>query len=94
MTTRPQGPWVKKLIIRFMTTAAVPDGGGVADAIKWLTTPGMMQSAARNATVLAFEAIDAVRSAPDCKWTTDEEIAEQIVTAIEDKVMVNRLDRG
>ena len=80
---RSQGRWCKKLIVRFMSKDAIPNGGGLSDGIKFLSNPKAIGDAARKATALAFEAIDAVRNAPDCKWTTDEEIAEQIVLAIE-----------
>lgn len=82
---RHQGPWVTKLIVRFMSKQAIPDGGGLQDAIAFLSDPEAITSAAKNATVQAFQAIDLVRAAPDCKWTTDEEIAEQIVTSIDSK---------
>ena len=80
--TRPQGPNVKKLIIRFIAKEAVPDGGGFVDALRVLADKERIVNAAKNATVLAFEAIDLVRAAPDCEWTTDEEIAQQIVEGI------------
>lgn len=94
--TREQGPWVKKLIVRFMSKAAIPEGGGFADGLKFLCDADAVRAAAKNATVQAFEAIDLVRAAPDCQWTTDEEIAEQIVTAVEERKLTHthhRLDK-
>lgn len=74
---------MKKLIVRFMSKAAIPDGGGFPDAIKFLKNPDRISAVAKSATRDAFQAIDAVRATPDCKWTTDEQIAEQIVNEIE-----------
>jgi hypothetical protein len=85
MNKRVQGQNVKKLIVRFMSRQAIPHGGGMADGISFLTDKKAIIEAARNATVLAFEAIDLVRAAPDCEWTTDEEIAAQIVASIEER---------
>ena len=82
-TKRPQGPNVKKLIIRRMSQLAVPIGGGFGDALEFLTDKHRIITVAREATAWAFEAIDAVKAAPDCPWTTDEEIAGEIVRRIE-----------
>ena len=81
---RPQGPFVNKLIVRFMTLEAIPKDGGLMDGIKFLSDKEALIASAKNATVQAFEAIDLVRAAPDCEWTTDEQIAEQIVNQIQE----------
>ena len=76
---RPTGPNVKKLICQRMAQLAVPSGGGLSDAIGFLTDKDKLLGGARDATAWVFAAIDAVRAAPGCTWTTDEEIAGEIL---------------
>ena len=83
---RAQGTNVKKLIIRRMAHLAIPDGSGFADGIQFLQSPSRIASTAREATKWVFDAIDAVKSAPNCEWTTDEEIAGEILRQIEERV--------
>ncbi len=83
---RPQGPNVKKLAIHKMTLDAVPPGGGLASAINFLTTPGRIQSSAKDAVAWVFEAIDVVKSAPDNTFGNDDEaIAAEILRRIDER---------
>lgn len=86
--SRPTGPNVKKVIFRRFAMLAVPVGGGfgsVAHGIGVLTDPIRRVQLLREATDWTFAAIDAVRAAPGCTWTTDEEIAAEILRRIECK---------
>jgi len=90
---RPLGPNMKKLIFAKMGKDAVPDGGGVGDAIKFLTTPGAMSAGFKSACEFSDLAILAVRMAAEpnpFKNATEEEIAGEILRKIEDKRKTSR----
>lgn len=81
-----QGPNVKRLIAHKMSLDAVPKGGGVADAMKFLTTPGAIVKSAKEATAWVAEAIRVVRLAAEpnsWKNADDEAIAGEILRQIE-----------
>ena len=81
-----QGPNVKKLIVRRISMLAVPDGGGCADAIGWLTSPDSVSKTVREATEWVKEAIGVVKTAPDNSFGDDDEaIAGEILRQIEEK---------
>ena len=78
-----QGPNVKKLITRRMAQLMVPDGGGLADGIRELASPGNIGERAREATVWVGEYLAAVKLAPDNPYGDDDEaIAEAILNEI------------
>lgn len=77
--TRPQGPNVKKLIVRFMSVEAVPKNGGFADGIKYLTDPKGLTESARRCTEKTFAAIDAVKAARDNPYGTDDEVIAGVI---------------
>lgn len=80
----PQGPNVKKLIARKMSVDAIPSGGGLADGIKFLMSPGRIVAAAREATAWVETAIAAVKAAPDNSFGDDDEaIAGEILRQLE-----------
>lgn len=83
MGVRMMGPNVKRLIIAKMSRDAVPDGGGLADAIGFLTSKDALLRGAREATKFVEAAIAAVKAAPDNKWGDDEAIAGEILKQIE-----------
>jgi hypothetical protein len=85
MKKRPQGPNVKRLIARQMAKLVVPAGGGFGDVLEFLTDKKRILQTAREATDLVFAYIDQLKAAPDCPWTTDEEIAGAILSAIDAK---------
>ena len=94
MTARPQGPYVKKLAIRFMSVDAVPKDGGFGDAIAFLANPGRVIESARESVANAFAAIDAVKSASDNPYGNDDEtIAKAIVEACEKRIK-KRIEKG
>ncbi len=81
-----QGPNVKRLIVHKMSVDAVPSGGGVADAVKFLSDATGIVVAARSATVWVESAILVVRQAAEPNpWRSadDETIADEILRQIE-----------
>jgi hypothetical protein len=67
---------------------AVPVGSGfdgVAHGIGVLMDSVRRTQLLREATEWTFAGIDAVRAAPGCTWTTDEEIAGEILRRIGSK---------
>lgn len=77
------GPNVKRLIIHKMSLDAVPPGGGINDALRFLTEPGRLGKAAREATAWAEAALAAVRSAPGNPHPDDEAVAAAILAEID-----------
>jgi hypothetical protein len=92
-----QGPNVKKLIIRKMSTDAVPKGGGIAAALGFLADPSRIVAGARAATQWVETAIRAVREAAEPNpWKTadDEAIAGEILRGIESQLLkLSKADR-
>jgi hypothetical protein len=83
-----QGLNVKKLIVHKMTLNAVLDGGGIGDAIGFLSDVDKLMKAARGASTFVETAILAVRQAAEpnpWKNATDEEIAGEILRGIEER---------
>jgi hypothetical protein len=80
-----QGPNVRKLIVRRMSSQAIPPGGGLADAVKFLSSKDTIIGGARAATEWVKLAIAAVRQAAEpnqFKSANDEEIAAEILRQI------------
>lgn len=80
-----QGPNVKRLISQKMAADAVPAGGGLASAIKFLSSKESIVAGARAATKWVEEAIQIVRLAAEPNpWKTanDEEIAAELLRGI------------
>jgi hypothetical protein len=73
--------WMTKLTVRFATA----DVDSLQAGIELLRDQGRLSAAIKNGRVLAREAVDLVRAALNCEWRTDEEIAEQIVRAIDER---------
>jgi hypothetical protein len=85
---------VKRLMARFAAREAIPRGGGMADAIQSIITPGRMAELSRNALAKVDLAIAAMRAAPDNPYGDDEEtIAGAILAEIEKKELENMRDR-
>lgn len=83
---KPQGSNVKKLIIRRMSVVAVPSSGGLADALKFLSSKESITAGAREATEWVETAIRAVKEAPGNPYGDDEEaIAGEILRQIEER---------
>ena len=88
-----QGPNVKRLIVHKMSLDAVPPGGGAADVVKFLSDPKKVTAGARAAAEWVNAAIAVVRTAPDNPYTTDEEIAGEILKGIEARKLAQRGSR-
>lgn len=74
---------MKKLIFRHMSVAAIPEWAKdpLQAGLSFLLSDGLSKQY-RESLGWAWEAIDAVKAAPDNIWTTDEEIAEEILKKI------------
>lgn len=82
------GPNMKKLIAHKMSIDAIPSGGGVADALKFLTTPGSLGDGWKKAKDWVDAALTAIRSAEGLnpwKEAHDETIAGYLLEQIEAK---------
>ncbi len=73
MKNRLLGPNAKRLVAHKMALDAVPNGGGMLDALTFLLTPGCLASSARDAAAWVCAALDAVKSAPDNAFGDDDE---------------------
>lgn len=82
------GTNVKKLVIHKISRDAIPDGGGVADGIAFLSDKKRIADGFRKATEWVTGAISAVRLAAEpnpWKNADEEAIAGEILRKIEDK---------
>ncbi len=82
-----QGQNVKQLIVRRMSTQAIPSGAGMKEGIDFLSSPEKVSAGAREATDWVKLANQAVRDAGEPNpWTkaSDELIAGEILRQIED----------
>ena len=89
-----QGPNIKKLIIHKMSMIAVPKGAGIGDALNFMTKPGAIGNAAKEATEWIENALKAIRLADDPNpWrdATDEEIAGHLLREIDSKMASRKL---
>lgn len=85
------GPYVKRLIIHKMSHDAIPDGGGIADGLKFLSDKTAISNGAKAAKEWVEEAIRAVKSAPNNRFGDDDEaIAGEILRQIEAKKLSNK----
>lgn len=85
MTTRPLGPNMKKFIFRKMISDAIPEGGGFAAGLKFLTTKGAMSAGWAQSVKWCDAAILAVRNAAEpnpWKDADEETIAGELVRKI------------
>lgn len=82
------GPNVNRLLIERMSLEAVPPGGGIDSAIKFLSSKDSIINGVRSAKKWVEDAIQAVRlaSGPN-PWrdASDEEIAGEILRQVEEK---------
>lgn len=79
---------MRRLAVHAMSVAAVPAGGGFADAIKFLTNKTVLVESARQADKFARDAVAAVRAASDPNpWrdADDEAIAGEILRRIDER---------
>lgn len=86
MTDRKLGPNIKRLLAIVSAKIMIPPGGGLADGIRAITTPGAMVDAARQGLAQVDQMIAVVRSAPDNPYGDDEEvIAGAILAQLEER---------
>lgn len=92
VTLMAQGPNVKKLIASKMSVDAVPSGGGLKDALSFITSKEKIIEGAKKATAWVEEAIKMVREAKEpneWKNADDETIACEILRQIEARKKAN-----
>jgi len=82
------GPNFKRLAIHKTSIEAIPSGGGIADGVKFLTTPGRLAQSMRDSLKWAQDAVLAIRQAAEpnsWKNSTDEEIAGELLRKIQER---------
>jgi hypothetical protein len=82
------GPNVKRLLIIKMSRDAIPDGGGFADGVKFLSSKESIMSGYKSAEQWTKDAIQAVRNACDpnpFREADNETIAGEILRKLEAK---------
>jgi hypothetical protein len=77
---------MKKLMTQLMAADAVPPGGGMWSAVKFLMSGPLMKESAKRALVNASAAVDDIRGAPDFHTlgiaSDEESIAGWILSGI------------
>lgn len=80
------GPNVQKLITYRTSQQAIPAGGGLPDAVKFLSSASTIADGVRAATEWVEAAIALVKTSPDNPYGDDDEaIAGEILRQIEEK---------
>lgn len=82
------GPNFKKFVLHKMSKDAIPDGGGLAAGVEFLSTPGRIGEGFRAAVEWCDAAVKAVRGAGNPNpWreSSEEEIAGVLVEKIEER---------
>lgn len=79
------GPNVKKLIIHKMSLIAIPVGSGDRSLELGIQAITNMKPVYQEARDWVEAAIALVRVAPDCPYTTDEEIAGAILQGVDNR---------
>jgi hypothetical protein len=82
------GPNFKKLVCEKMSRDAIPPGGGVGDAVKFLSDPKRIIAGAKAAQEWVAQAIAVVRTGSEpnpWKNADDEAIAGEILKGVEKK---------
>lgn len=70
---KPMGPNVKRLLPHFMARVAVPPGGGMAAAIKSMSSTEQLTQTLRRGMALLEQALQEVKNAPDNPYGDDDE---------------------
>ena len=77
---------ISKLIVTKMAHDAIPNNGGLKDAVKFLSNRDIMLATAKNAKAFVQNAIAAIKAAPDNPYGNDDEaIAGAILAEIAKK---------
>lgn len=88
-----QGPNVKRLIIYRMSHEAVPDGGGLADGIAFLSSKERIIAGAKAATEWVQAAIQLVMAAAEpnpWKDADDEAITGEVLRQIDERLKARK----
>lgn len=81
-----RGPNVRKLIVFKASRDAIPDGGGMADGMRFLTDPTYRKTVLDGAERWVIRALDVVKTSPDNPYGHDDEaIAAAILERIDDR---------
>lgn len=84
MSNKQRGPNVKKLIVFKASRDAIPDGGGFADGMRFLTDQAYRKAVLDNAERWVDRALSVVKTSPDNPYGHDDEvIAAAILARIE-----------
>lgn len=92
-TKKKRGPNFNRLMSHKMAKEAIPDGGGLADGIKFLSSKESILAGARAAAEFTERAIEAVRNAAEPNpWRNadDEAIAGELLRQIEARKLPRR----
>lgn len=77
------GPNVRKLIAMRAARSTIPAGGGLADAIRAIATPGKLAAEIRAAVEYVEAVLEVVRSSPANPFGDDDEaIAAEILRRV------------
>lgn len=80
------GPLMTKLIVQFVARVAIPEGGTLADGLKFIQDAEYRKGVLEKAESKAVEAVSLVRTAPDNPYGDDNEaIAGAILERLEER---------
>lgn len=83
---REFGPNMSRLIVHKISVDAVPSGGGVQSAIEFIMN-GRLEKSAKEASVWALRAVEAVLAAPDYTGEkTEEGVAGMILQKLDERL--------
>lgn len=80
------GPNMSRLVVARMAIIAIPAGSGNRSfdlGLDALVTPGKTAAIYRQAVDWARTTIKTMREMPDCPWSTDEEVAADLLRNLE-----------
>lgn len=84
---RKVGPNMQKLAAFKASRDAIPDGGGLVDAIDFIKDQNRFKKSMLDSVLWAFAAVDVMKTAPDNPYGDDDEvIAGAIVAEIEKRL--------
>jgi hypothetical protein len=83
--SRVLGPNMKRLMAYAAAKESISPGGGMADALQAIATPGRLVEITRNALAFADAAVAVMRTAPDNPYGEDEEAIAGAILAELDK---------
>lgn len=91
---REFGPNMSRLIVHKISVDAVPGGGGIQSAIDFIMD-GRLEKSAKDASVWALRAVEAVLAAPDYTGDrTEEGVAGMILKKLDERLSRQKQLRG